>query len=85
MPLAENPPEKRFQPLARPPDVLGLRSQPELVSTLPKRLLRQWKTPRRRRAALALGVRRRLASNTAGSGRGLAISTRHWPSCNLNF
>jgi len=32
---------------------------------------RQWKTPRRRRAALIeLGVRSRLASNTAGSGRG---------------
>ena len=32
---------------------------------------RQWKTPRRRRAALlALGVRPRLASNTAASGRG---------------
>jgi RNA-directed DNA polymerase len=32
---------------------------------------RQWKTPRRRRAALlALGVRPRLATNTAGSGRG---------------
>src|SRR5467141_3148169 len=32
---------------------------------------RQWKTPRRRRAALlALGVRPRLASNTAGSGLG---------------
>jgi RNA-directed DNA polymerase len=32
---------------------------------------RQWKTPRRRRAALlALGVRPQLASNTAGSGRG---------------
>jgi RNA-directed DNA polymerase len=32
---------------------------------------RQWKTPRRRRAALlVLGVRPRLASNTAGSGRG---------------
>jgi RNA-directed DNA polymerase len=32
---------------------------------------RQWKTPRRRRAALiALGVRARLASNTAGSGLG---------------
>jgi RNA-directed DNA polymerase len=32
---------------------------------------RQWKTPRRRRAALLeLGVRVRLASNTAGSGRG---------------
>ena len=30
-----------------------------------------WKTPRRRRAALmALGIRSRLASNTAGSGRG---------------
>ena len=34
-------------------------------------LWRQWKTPRRRRAALlALGVHQRLASNTAGSGRG---------------
>jgi RNA-directed DNA polymerase len=34
-------------------------------------LWRQWKTPRRRRAALlALGVRPCLASNTAGSGRG---------------
>ncbi len=34
-------------------------------------LWRQWKTPRRRRAALLqLGVRQRLASNTAGSGRG---------------
>ena len=34
-------------------------------------LWRQWKTPRRRRAALlALGVRPRLASNTAASGRG---------------
>jgi RNA-directed DNA polymerase len=34
-------------------------------------LWRQWKTPRRRRAALLqLGVRRRLASNTAGSGLG---------------
>ena len=32
---------------------------------------RQWKTPRRRRAALiALGVRPQLASNTAASGRG---------------
>jgi len=32
---------------------------------------RQWKTPRRRRAALLeLGVRPRLASSTAGSGRG---------------
>ena len=32
---------------------------------------RQWKTPPRRRAALLdLGVRPRLASNTAGSGRG---------------
>jgi RNA-directed DNA polymerase len=42
-------------------------------------LWRQWKTPRRRRAALLeLGVRPRLASNTAGSGRGpwyLARST----------
>src|SRR5246127_4738877 len=34
-------------------------------------LWRQWKTPRRRRAALIeLGVLPRLASNTAGSGRG---------------
>ena len=34
-------------------------------------LWRQWKTSRRRRAALLeLGVRPRLASNTAGSGRG---------------
>src|SRR6184192_3809191 len=34
-------------------------------------LWRQWKTPRRRRAALiANGVSERLASNTAGSGRG---------------
>jgi RNA-directed DNA polymerase len=34
-------------------------------------LWRQWKTPRRRRAALLeLGVSERLASNTAGSGRG---------------
>jgi RNA-directed DNA polymerase len=34
-------------------------------------LWRQWKTPRRRRAALLeLGVRPQLASNTAGSGRG---------------
>jgi RNA-directed DNA polymerase len=34
-------------------------------------LWRQWKTPRRRRAKLlALGVGPRLASNTAGSGRG---------------
>jgi RNA-directed DNA polymerase len=34
-------------------------------------LWRQWKTPRRRREALIeLGVRSRLASNTAGSGLG---------------
>jgi RNA-directed DNA polymerase len=34
-------------------------------------LWRQWKTPRRRREALvALGVRERLARNTAGSNRG---------------
>ena len=34
-------------------------------------LWRQWKTPRRRRAALLkLGVRPQLASNTAGSSRG---------------
>jgi len=37
---------------------------------------RQWKTPRRRRAALlSLGVRPRLANNTAGSGRG----SWYWP------
>jgi RNA-directed DNA polymerase len=30
----------------------------------------QWKTPRRGRALLELGVRPRLASNTAGSGHG---------------
>jgi RNA-directed DNA polymerase len=40
-------------------------------SRLRAALWRQWKTPRRRRAALlALGVRPRLASNTASSGRG---------------
>jgi RNA-directed DNA polymerase len=34
-------------------------------------LWRQWKTPRRRRAALLqLGVRGRLVNQTAGSGRG---------------
>ena len=34
-------------------------------------LWRQWKTPRRRRAALLeLGLRPRLASNTVGSGKG---------------
>ena len=34
-------------------------------------LWRQWKTPRRRRAALLeRGIRPRLASHTAGSGRG---------------
>ena len=32
-------------------------------------LWRQWKTPGRRRAALAQGVRSRLASNTAASSR----------------
>jgi RNA-directed DNA polymerase len=43
-------------------------------------LWRQWKTPRRRRAALlALGVRPRLASNTAGSGRGPCTSRRARP------
>jgi len=40
-------------------------------------LWRQWKTPRRRRAALLeLGVGERLASNTASSGRGPGISQR---------
>ena len=43
-------------------------------------LWRQWKTPRRRRAALlALGVRPRLAKNTAGSGRGPGTSRRARP------
>jgi RNA-directed DNA polymerase len=40
-------------------------------------LWRQWKTPRRRRAALlALGVHQRLASNTAGSSRGASYLAR---------
>jgi len=40
-------------------------------------LWRQWKTPRRRRAALLeLGVLPRLASNTAGSGRGPSYLAR---------
>jgi RNA-directed DNA polymerase len=48
---------------------------------------RQWKTPRRRRAALIeLGVRSRLASNTAGSGLGpwyLAKANAHFNSLGL--
>src|SRR5216683_4658449 len=58
-------------------------------------LWRQWKTPRRRRAALLeLGVRPKLASNTAGSGRGswylahpkalsVALSTAYFKSLGL--
>ena len=46
-------------------------------------LWRQWKTTRRRRAALLqLGVRTRLATNTAGSGRGpLVPCPRQSPFC----
>jgi RNA-directed DNA polymerase len=58
-------------------------------------LWRQWKTPRCRRAALlALGVQPKLASNTAGSGRGswylahaqalsVALSTAYFKSLGL--
>jgi RNA-directed DNA polymerase len=58
-------------------------------------LWRHWKTPRRRREALlALGVRPRLASNTAGSGLGpwylatakalsLGLSNAHFKSLGL--
>jgi RNA-directed DNA polymerase len=57
----------------------GFCETPEVLITLTRwvrlrlraALWRQWKTPRRRRAALMeLGVSPRLASNTAGSGRG---------------
>src|SRR5207247_3398835 len=57
----------------------GFCETPEVLITLTRwvrlrlraALWRQWKTPRRRRAALIeLGVSPRLASNTAGSGRG---------------
>ena len=57
---------------------LGFCETPEVLIALTRwvrlrlraALWRQWKTPRRRRAALiALGVKGRLASNTAGSGR----------------
>ena len=57
----------------------GFCETPEVLITLTRwvrprlraALWRQWKTPRRRRAALiALGVKGRLASNTAGSGLG---------------
>jgi len=45
-------------------------------------LWRQWKTPRRRRAALLQrGVRPRLASNTAGSGRGPGYLARSTALC----
>ena len=45
-------------------------------------LWRQWKTPRRRRAALLeLGVRPRLARNTAGSGLGPWYRTSQGPVC----
>jgi RNA-directed DNA polymerase len=58
-------------------------------------LWRQWKTPRRRRAALmGLGVGQRLASNTAGSGHGpwylarskalsVGLSNRHFRTLGL--
>src|SRR3954451_21772347 len=58
---------------------------------------RQWKTPRRRRAALLeLGVRPRLASNTAGSGLGpwylakakalsVGLSNAHFKSLGLRY
>jgi RNA-directed DNA polymerase len=57
----------------------GFCETPEVLITLTRwvrlrlraALWRQWKTPRRRRAALIeLGMSPRLASNTAGSGRG---------------
>ena len=60
-------------------------------------LWRQWKTPRRRRAALLeLGVRPRLASNTAGSGLGpwyiarakalsVGLTNAHFKSLGLPF
>ena len=57
----------------------GFRETPEVLLALTRwvrlrlraAMWRQWKTPRRRRAALIeLGVRPRLASNTAGSGLG---------------
>src|SRR5471032_2191618 len=56
----------------------GFCETPEVLIGLPggfgcdwAAMWRQWKTPRRRRAALLeLGVREPLASNTAGSGRG---------------
>ena len=57
----------------------GFCETPEVLVALTRRVRlrlraavwRQWKTPRRRRAALMeLGVRERLASNTAGSGLG---------------
>jgi RNA-directed DNA polymerase len=57
----------------------GFSETPEVLMALTRRvrlrlraaLWRQWKTPRRRRAALlALRVREPLAGNTAGSGRG---------------
>jgi hypothetical protein len=60
----------RIHEMAPTPEVLiGLTSWVRL--RLRAALWRQWKTPcRRRTTLLELGVRERLASNTAGSGRG---------------
>jgi homeodomain-containing protein len=57
---------------AKAADILGLYLRPpQHAAVLRAALWRQWKTPRRRCAALlGLGVRPRLATNTAGSGRG---------------
>jgi RNA-directed DNA polymerase len=66
----------------------GFCETPEVLSSLTgwlrrrlrSALWRQWKTPRRRRAALiALGVSPRIASNTAGSGHGPWYLARSWP------
>ena len=81
----------------------GFCETPEVLSSLTgwirrrlrSALWRQWKTPRRRRAALiALGVSPRIASNTAGSGHGpwylarsrpvsVALSNAHFHSLGL--
>jgi RNA-directed DNA polymerase len=81
----------------------GFCETPEVLSSLTgwirrrlrSALWRQWKTPRRRRAALiALGVSPRIASNTAGSGHGpwylarsrpvsVALSNAHFRSLGL--
>jgi len=72
--MAESAPHLRgwrsYFGFCEPPEVLiGLNRWVRL--RLRSALWRQWKTPRRRRAALLqLGVRPRLASNTAGSGLG---------------